>query len=205
MRREALLLLLLAACPSISTVQTAETVPPGHWTVGGAIGVAGYRDVEQGTRVPLPQLELVARRGLTPYLDAGVKLYLTSIELGAKACVHAGAWAFALAPSFAVGRTREGGAFTEAVYLYGHLAALAGRPLSDRFSIVLGPKLMWALFLPKNGGHADGWSVGGVLGVEIRFGRWALLPEVNAYKTAAGTIPTDGGALQFGIGILRDL
>lgn len=196
----AIVALALAGCPSLSTRQTANTLPPGDWQIGGAFDLYGFRDVEQDARIPAAQLELSARRGLAADLDAGLKLFVAGLEAGAKWRFRRGPWPLALSPSASVSRTTTTPLTTDALHLLVQLPLLV-----THGNWTFGPKLFWALYWPVTGGHADGWSLGAHVSYDIRFRhRWHLQPELSLYRSLAGDVPVDGGSAQLGLGLARD-
>jgi hypothetical protein len=78
--------LVLAGCSTITPMQTASVVDPGHFRVGGQLSFAAFcGDIPQGvvglTRcvefpdgIPLPELRANGRYGITKRLDVGVSV-----------------------------------------------------------------------------------------------------------------------------------
>jgi hypothetical protein len=82
-----LLLLLASACATVTPMQTASVVDPGHFRVGGqlsgaglcgdfAAGLLGFlgRCTDYPDGVPLPELRLDGRYGFTSGFDVGLSL-----------------------------------------------------------------------------------------------------------------------------------
>lgn len=63
--------LLLMSCISFSTLQTAETLDPGEFSLGAGVSVLGSEDDNAGL---LPEVGF--RLGLTDRMDFGAKLFL---------------------------------------------------------------------------------------------------------------------------------
>jgi hypothetical protein len=171
-----------------------------------ALGFVQFRDTEQDSLIPGAQVELGARRGLVDDLDVGLKLYLLGIQSDVKWRLRNGPISVAIAPAFDLSRTRETAITTDAAHLFVHVPLLVSYPSSPRWTITTGPKLMYGLYWPKNGGHAQGLSVGGLLGAAFRFrgGRWRLLPEVDLYRSVAGEVPVRGWSFHTGAALARD-
>lgn len=198
---------LLAGCPSTTVYRTAEPVEPGRWQVGGALGLGAFSDAEQDTRVPTGHIELSARRGIAEGIDAGGKLYTFGAELNATLRVYRGeAWSWAVLPSIGGLRSQENGLIVDAIHLFAGLGAVASRPLSDRWTLGVGPFVGYGLFWPETGGSAQGGWLGGFAHADLKLGaRWHLTPELGAYRVIAGEVPVDGGALSLGVSARRDL
>jgi hypothetical protein len=201
-------LLVLAACPSLSTLGGPDPVPCGRWQLGGALEGVGGNDARHDWKSAGPQLELTARRGLRPDLDLGFKLYVLGVEGGVKWRFRHGAWPMAIAPSLGAIRTRDFGLTTDATFLFLHVAGLVGHELSPRWKLAFGPKLLYDAFIPATNGFGQGFAVGAFVNADWRFGahgRWHLVPELNLYRVVAGTEPVDGGMFQGGVALLCDL
>lgn len=203
----ALVALALAGCPSLSTRQTAETLPPGTWQVGAAIDLVAANDERYDWRAGGPSVEVTVRRGLGENLDAGLKLHVLGIEAGAKWRFHRGTWTLAVAPALGLSRTKNEGLTTDAGFVFVHATGLASRPLSKRWTLTLGPKLLLDRFEPATSGVAYGLALGALVGVDFRWGergRWHLVPELNLYRVVAGSEPVQGGMLQGGVALQLD-
>jgi hypothetical protein len=200
------LLFLGGGCASLSMKQAAEPLPQGRWEVSGALDAVAYRDVPQDTRALAPQVEIAARRGLGGGLEAGAKLYLFGLEVGGKwRFYRRDRWAIAVAPAAAFSRLKETATTTDAVHLFGLLTLLIGYDLGPRSSINFGPRALYGLYLPKNGGSAQGISPGAFVNVIYPLGdRWKIVPDLNVFRTAAGEVPVDGWALQGGAAFSRE-
>lgn len=68
------LIMLLSSCFQISSLQTGRTLPKGDTNLGAAIDVVVVADSEGGGVIPIPNLEIFARRGIAQNFDAGLKL-----------------------------------------------------------------------------------------------------------------------------------
>src|SRR6185436_17269080 len=99
--------LVLAGCPSLSTLQTPRTVPQGQVRFGlglEGVGIKTASRTSNGTNFPatsvtLPQFEFSTRYGLTDNLDIGGKLYFFGAELGLKYQPVRGDLDLAIAPA----------------------------------------------------------------------------------------------------------
>lgn len=190
-------------CALTSLYRSAEPTPRGTWqlTGGGAVGV--LRDSEQDTRIPSGQVELGVRYGVTDELDLGARVFVPGVDVNATWRVaHRGAWSVALAPQFAVVRTPATGLVTNSLTLFSSVAVPVTHRFSRDWALTVGPSFGTSVYFPETGGSATGMWLGGVLGVEARVGeRWWLVPELSGYRTAAGDVPVNGGAILFGVGL----
>ena len=194
-------------CPSLSTLQTVDTVPTGEtrFAVGAeAVGASGG-----GTSGAAPQIEFGIRHGLTDNLDIGGKIYVAGLELGVKYQYLTGSFDGAIAPAISgmyFGTSEGSGGF-----LYIHLPFLFDVDVSDTFSFAFGPKFLYAVvFGDVTEGEddidfsSDGLLGGLYLGFPFRLGdAFWLVPEINLYTGLA----TEGDAFdvllwQGGIGLL---
>lgn len=66
--------ILLNSCFQGSSLQTARTLPKGNTNLGAATDVLITPDIEGGGIIPIPTLEVFARRGIAQNFDAGLKL-----------------------------------------------------------------------------------------------------------------------------------
>lgn len=199
------LLGLLAGCPPTGVYRGPDPVAQGHWQVAAAGAVGGMSDREQETRIPTGDLELRVRRGVAPDLDLGFGLYTFGLVADATWRIARGRWSWALAPALGGAHTRENGAITDAIHLFAGSALIAGRPLSKRWRLALGPSLGWGLYWPETGGHAQGGWLGGFVNADLRLGRcWHLTPELSAYRVVLGEVPVRGGAVALGLAVRWD-
>src|SRR5262245_53576112 len=93
------LLIAATGCGSVTTYQSADTLPPGTWSVGLALGAGGFNDTEQQTKIPTGSIEIAARRGLTENTDVGLKLYTAGIEASFRYRISQDCWSWALLSS----------------------------------------------------------------------------------------------------------
>jgi hypothetical protein len=208
-------LLFLAACPSLSTLQTPSTVPKGDIRFG--IGAEAIGISSGSESVTLPQIEFNARYGLTDNLDIGAKLYLVGVEGGIKYQFLRGPLDIAVAPaaswiSFSASSdTGSGTDKSSFSIVYLHAPLLFGYNASDTVTIGFGPKFLYAI---ASGSASDsggakasatntGAMVGGFINLPLRIGNafW-IAPEINVYKPigsdVSGLLWQGGLAFLFG-------
>jgi hypothetical protein len=204
-----LLLLGLGGCPSLSTLQTPRTVPPGDLRVAVGAEAVGV-PTSEGT-LTAPQIELGLRYGLSESWDIGAKLYGLGAEFGAKYQFLRGDFDAALAPAFsfiAFSTKNDTGDKVSAQVFYLHVPLLFGANLNDSVTVAFGPKFLYALVnatgtssTTSQSATASGAMMGGYLGLPLRLGRafW-LAPEINLYKpfSSSGVLWQGGLAFLFG-------
>src|SRR5262245_20758538 len=100
----------------MATRQTAHRVPAGHWQYLASLDFVGFRDEEQEMRLPGAQVEVGARRGLSPDLDAGLKLHGLALVADVKWRLVEGPFSVAISPSLDLCWTPETGATTNAFH-----------------------------------------------------------------------------------------
>lgn len=196
-----------AGCPSTTVYRSADPVPRGKWRVGGALGLGGQTDRAQKTRSPSGHLELSARRGVSQNVDIGAKLYMLGAEANATWRIARGSkWSYAIAPSVGGIRTPENAVVVDAINLFIGINGVASRPLSQRWTLSVGPLSGWGLYWPETGGSAQGLWLGAFAAGEARLGtRWRITPELGFYRVVSGQVPVRGSALRFGAALSRDL
>jgi len=103
--RAALLLApLLAGCTSVATLQGARPIEPGtrSWQLGTSVQY-GSSAASAGLGVPLPQVDVGWRHGLTPDLDWGIRAYVLGIRGDLRyRFAQSGNWHFAAQPGLAL-------------------------------------------------------------------------------------------------------
>jgi hypothetical protein len=82
---------LTSGCQTLAPQQTASTVEPGTWRLGGQISASPWcsttlrpdpgscEQFPRGFPLPVPELRLSGRTGLVPRADAGLSLYGTGV------------------------------------------------------------------------------------------------------------------------------
>lgn len=76
-----MILSLLFACTTLSTLDGATTLDPGQIQVAVAGSVqSGSNSLSSATLVPVPQGDLAFRVGLRPNTDLGVRLYVGGVQ-----------------------------------------------------------------------------------------------------------------------------
>lgn len=188
-------------CPPPAVYQTADTLEPGRWQVGGGLGVGSLRDDEQKTRIPTGDLQFFARRGLVPDLDVGLRLYSVGLEASAKYRFHHDLWSLAVMPGLAVLGTNENVVTTKAFHSFLTVPMLASRRLSERWSISFGPKVITGLYWSTTSEPTLGLQLGGYSMFGLHLGRWTVMPEIDLSRTVAGTVPVDGWVAHVGVGL----
>lgn len=195
----------LAACGSLTTYQSADTVPRGRWQGSVATGVGAFADRPQDTQIPTATFELAVRRGVGDDTDVGVKLYTAGVEASLRHRLTRGTWSWALLGSLGGARTNEDAPTGDAALTQLRLGAVATLRRSSTWAWNVGPTTAFSLWRPAGGGTAGGALVGAFAGFDWRFGsRWHLIPELSLHVTAAGDVPVDGSVLLLGAAVARD-
>lgn len=194
---------LLPACPSLSTLQTPSTVPEGEvrFALGlEAVGASGEDVGGSSTSFVAPQFEFAVRYGVTDNIDLGGKIFAIGGELGMKYQFLEGSFDGAVAPSlsfisFSSSTTAvDGTTADESVsILYMHLPFLFGANVSDTITVGFGPKFMYVLAFGDVEVSGEGASatmqglMGGLyLGLPIQVGdAFWIAPEINVYTQLA--------------------
>jgi len=203
--RIAVLSLLLAACGSVTTYQSADTLPRGRWQAMVAGGLGGFSDEPQETSIPTITAEIAARVGIAEDTDVGFKLYTAGIEASIRHRIKRGVWSWALLGSLGGMITNEESAVGEGGLTQLRVGAVATRRRSENWAWNMGPTVALSLLRPSGGGTATGALLGGFFGFDWRFGeRWHLVPEVSLHLTAAGDVPVDGAVILLGTALARD-
>jgi hypothetical protein len=206
-----LALVLLAGCPSLSTMQTPSTVPKNQVRFGFGLEGVGYS--ETSGSVTAPQMELSARYGVTDEIDVGGKLYFLGAEVGAKYQAVRGQVDVAIAPALSyisISATASDGSDSKFSVAYLHLPILIGLNVNDRLTLGFGPKLMYVLAsgsassgMEASSVTSDGIMTGGYGQIAFRVGdAFWLAPEINVYKpfteNAKGVVYQGGLMFLFG-------
>ena len=201
-----LLVLVVAACGTLTTYQSAEPLPAGRWQGMAALGVGVYNDQAQATKTPTVPIELGARRGVGGDTDVGLKLYTFGVEASVRHRLVAGTWSYAVLG--ALGGVKTGhqyDAIPEAWLGQLRLGGVATRRTSSRFAWNVGPTATGSLWIPAGGGYARGVMIGVFGGFDWRFATcWHLIPELSLHRTIAGDYPVDQSAAMFGAAFARD-
>jgi hypothetical protein len=205
MRIAAASIALLAACGSLTTYQSADTLPRGRWQVMAALGAGAFNDTPQETKTPTVTFELAARRGIGEDTDVGLKLYTIGIETSIRHRVSHGTWSWALLASLGGTITDEDSVTGEGGLTQLRLGAVATRRRTATWAWNVGPTMTYSLWRPSGGGIAGGGLVGAFAGFDWRFGgSWHLVPELSLHITAAGDVPVDGAVVLLGAALARD-
>lgn len=207
------LVLGLTGCPSIQSVQTAETVGEGNFQFAVEPGVIGVAATDADFPVVVPTINLSARFGVSERVDIGGRFGTSLIELHGKFMftdpLDPGAVHVAFAPQL-------GGIFLAAggeSVSYGWLNApiLVDVPVGDH-DVVLGPRVH-TTFLGASGSGVSGGgaivSVGSSVGFAARVGSNArVLPEFSLVVPVVATgggesfFLGEGAVYTFNVGIL---
>lgn len=188
-------------CPPPAVYQTADTLAPGAWQVGGGLGAVGFRDTEQDTRVPGLDVEVFARRGIQPGIDAGLRLYSMGLEGSVKWRVQEGTWSLAVMPGLSLLRSKESALTTNAWHSFATLPLLASRRLSPRWSVSLGPRAMTGLYKSTASDLELGAGLGGYALFALHLGSYRLMPELDLTRVVLGNVPVHGWVSHFGLGL----
>lgn len=178
-----LLSCVLAGCPSLSTLQTARTVPKGRIRHAVGLETVGVSVRGAGSAVA-PQVEYGMRIGVADNVDIGFKVYFLGVEGGAKFQLVRGSFDLSIAPSAAyTSFSVDDESFS---FLYLHLPVLMGIHMGDVAEMGFGPKFLYALaFGSDSGGDfaaADGFLAAVYWNLLFKIGDFMMLgPEINAY------------------------
>ena len=199
------LLVAAAGCGSVTTYQSADTLPRGTWAVQLAVEAGGFNDTEQQTKIPTGAFELAARRGLSANTDVGLKLYTAGIEASFRYRIAQGRWSWALLSSLGGVVTNESSPVGAAGLTQLRLGAVATKHRSTTWGWNMGPITTFSLLRPAGGGTVGGAMIGGFVGFDWRFGDvWHLTPELSLHVTAAGEVPVKGSVGMLGTAISRE-
>ena len=206
----ALVGLLLSGCPSLSTLQTASTVPAGETRF--AVGIEGFGIAVEDASITLPQVEFGVRYGVSDSIDLGGKVYLGGAEAGMKFQYLDGGMDGAIAPaiSFMSISTGSGDTSSSLSVLYFHLPFLFGAHMGDMLTLGFGPKFLGILAFGEATSGSDtesaagtGMMGGGYLQLAMQLGdAFWLAPEFNAYVPMTGDGSFNGVLYQFGLGLM---
>jgi hypothetical protein len=219
------LALLLAGCPSFSTMGTARTIPVGktqfvvspqaaytkRWSIGG---------LDQRTDALFPQFELGIRHGVTEDVEVGAKGWVLGFLVDAKLQLlrsqsDSSGVDLAIAPGvgylgFTQGQSLASPSLTASQNsLSFYLPLLVGINFAGGSQLVIGPKLIDQIILPSSQTGAGNVLWGGAsLGYAWKVGDFRLLPEVtvvypmSVVQKPGATFNFSGIAAQAGIGLL---
>lgn len=194
---------LLCGCMSYSHFGTARVLQSGQFQPYVAPQVSGAVSLK-GAAV-LPQFELGARYGVAPGWDVGARLWYAggAVEARRQLLVSTGRWRpdLALLGQLSFGAPNTGAA---------QVALLLGLPMHSRVQLVLGPRIVYELWVRPNpaGRPLNALLVGTSVGVAFELHpRLSLIPEVTLIFPAvterglAGPAG-QGATLQAGVGLL---
>jgi len=219
--------ILLAGCPSFTTMGTARTAPLGRTQFYVATGGVQLRDWRlkdssgsSGTleTVGLPQFELGVRHGVSESVEVGGKIWFLGAELDSKFQLvrspsEGAGIDVALAPALSLypfTAESSSGDDVQAIFAWAHLPLLFGVNLGGGSQLVIGPRLS-DMIVVAEGEMSNVFWAGGSLGLALKLGpTFRVLPEVSvAYPVAAshGTQATtdlrfEGVIVQGMIGLL---
>jgi len=200
-----LAIVLLGACGSVTTYQSADVLPRGKWNGMVALGAGGFTDNPQQAKTPTATLELAARRGIGADTDVGLKLYTLGLEASVRHRLSEGVWSWALLGSLGGVKTNATSPTGEAGLTQLRLGAVATKRRSPCWAWNMGPMTTFSLLRPAGGGTAGGALFGGFVGFDWRFGtNWHLIPELSLHFTVAGDVPVHGTVGMIGTGLTRD-
>jgi hypothetical protein len=218
MKRLAILAaMILAGCPSFTTMGTARTVPRDvtqTWIAPGFVGMTIDTGGTSGQEAfSLPQFELGFRRGITDGVELGGRLWLLGAAFESKfqlvrAETENSGIDIALAP--AVGwlgfNTGDGDGFN---VITGYLSVPIGINVPGGSQFVLTPKAIYQRYIAKAAGDTGSVGVffGGSAGFAWKLGSMFILPEISIMQPAAqgnagDAIYYDGVVFQGGVGLL---
>ena len=220
-----LLSLVLAGCPSFSTMGTARTLPVGktqfvvspqaaytkHWSIAG---------LDTQTDVVFPQFELGIHHGVTDDVEVGAKIWVlgfevdtklqllrsTSEDYGLDLAIDPGIGYLGFAQQQSVGGISL---TTSQNSISFYLPLLVGFNFAGGSQLILGPKLIDQVVLPSSDTGSGNVLWGGAsLGYAWRVGNFRLLPEVtvvypmSVVQKPGATFSFGGIAVQGGVGLL---
>jgi hypothetical protein len=217
--------LVLAGCPSFSTMGTARTLPEGKTQIFVSPQVAYTRQwniagLEPQTNVVYPQFELGIHHGVNESVEVGAKLWLLGFEIDSKVQLHRspsedegidvavdpGMGYMAFYQEQSAGTTSIS-ASQNTISLY--LPVLVGFNFKGGSQLILGPKLIDQIILPSSTTGAGNVLWGGAsLGYAWKVGNFRLLPEVSVVypmgvvQKSGATFSFGGIAVQGGVGLL---
>lgn len=128
-----IMMLNFLACINLHNMQGAKPIPEGSWEVGMATSLQANSSFSKSSGIPVPQAELSIRRGLNPYTDMGLRLYVGGALLDFRYhFLSLDGWDFAIQPSI--------GGFTTGVLNYTDLRMpiIAEHPLNEKYTFVTG-------------------------------------------------------------------
>lgn len=218
MRRELILVALCAGftsvgCATMSTIGTAETLNHKQLQVFAApeVSLSGPRG--NSPKVPLPEMSVGARYGVTDRVEVGLKasalpfgqtLTTASIEGGGKLQLPKPHPRIDVAVAASAGYrfARVSGADYEIISA--SLPLYVGYDLGERFQVVLGPRIGDQLWLSAGAHPVHLPFAGSSLGLVWRVNdRLTIVPEVTVLRTPTAMDQTDGTVLvHTGLGVL---
>jgi hypothetical protein len=195
--------ILLAGCPSFTTMGTARTTPLGKTQLYVATGGVQLRDWRlqdsagsTGTleSVGLPQFEIGVRHGVSDTVEVGGKIWFLGAELDSKFQLlrspgEGSGIDVALAPALSLypfTAEDSSGADVQAIFAWAHLPLLVGVNIGGGSQLVIGPRLS-DMIVSAGGETTNVFWAGGSLGLALKMGpTFRILPEVSiAYPVAA--------------------
>jgi hypothetical protein len=218
-RRLALLpaLVLLAGCPSFSTMGTARTLPRGKGQFFVAPGGMVLQDFQQDSAgqdqsFGLPSVEFGGRYGVTDDVEVGAKVWLLGAEIDTKFALLRSPSADAgldvsLAPAISLYPFSAGD--QNVTYAWVHLPLLVGVNLGGS-QLVVGPRVS-GMFLTGSGDDVSALWLGGSLGYAWKLADgFRILPEVSvaypahvSFGTSSTTsLEPKGALIQGSVGLL---
>ena len=179
-----LLGILLAGCPSLSTLHTARTTPLGKTEVGVNAALYGVRS-QDGADGALPTAEFQLRYGLSETVDMGVKVYPFGVGLDANLMFEA-ADGVVLSVNPGVNLIRFEGNDSSLTFTYLWLPLLADVIQGKAATVTIGARVGYAIISGSGSGGSDmatGVLYGGMLGIKLRAGeRFAIMPELDLIR-----------------------
>lgn len=170
------LLLLLSACPSLTTMHTARPIEPGRTQLGGSAVVFGTKG--DGASSGILVAELHIRHGFSETFDFGVKVYPVGVQVDFNILVvDSESFAMSLDPSFS-GIGGAGG-----IVLYAWLPLLMDVVNNEAVTLTIGPKVGVMLGAALAGGSGAALATGAMAGLKIKITEtFAVMPEADVYE-----------------------
>ncbi len=191
-----LAIVIFGGCYSMSTYQTADTVPEGKFS--GGVGFSTLQmdtssdtdstaeDVANSFLGGFQMLELFFRYGIADNMDIGFKLYSSNLALDFK-------WRMLPRESMFRAAINAGAVYTSLIFTSGwgvYVNAILDFTPAKWITIYFGPKYMYTHYNIDFDESSDSDGIfpehyyGGFIGISLNFGKLSLRPEVSFYKIA---------------------
>lgn len=182
---------LFTSCASVSTMQTAGTVPEGEirWAIAST-GTGGNGETKASAD---PNFEAAIRYGVAENFDIGLKVNFLGAQAGAKYQFMRGEFDLSLGLEAGYQWVRTNGTEKPSSHVIEfHLPLLMEYHFNPYVGLMFGPKLLGLVMFNQDDGREDIWQndhsglyVGLAIGLPLRLteGIW-FQPEFNIYGNA---------------------